>query len=545
MQKHSTHVIDEQAVHFFKGSLPPDHWTVYDIRPDYGKDHKVELVEGGEHTGLSFWVQVKGQKKVKKLKDGTISFKLESKDLDYHTKLQPPVFLVVVDVTSRVGYWVFTQEYERTQLRNVAWRRQEYIQIRLPASNTLSRQKPFREAVGEAVRYMTRLAFSADLGAEKRRLEGLDPRFTVEITAGTDGRHYHFRSEEEVPLKFTYKGGEPGSGKIEEMLDRGVPVVMRQGEIVVTGSPLFEFFFELAGGSDVRLEFNKIVQGHANLLRTNEFGEEKARIDAIPCKIVCGRREATIEAKLPFDLLALGTTIPYDMAGTRPMSMPIDLSPWRGRRLLDLPYFEQLARLFVGLGAGERFAFECFAPGQRLLGGIMNFEEDQPYRGISFLVEMLAKARAVAGLRSANPRLPEDFESNRSLSEIQLLHDMMIGEGRRRPTPSASVRVTVGRGGLKRFLADVGDLSTLGTLNLYGDGSFPFLGEAIGIEALERVVTNIRLGNTRRSLRDQLERSSGRKDFHLDWEATEATETVLRERRAGEEFAVHGASKAG
>src|SRR3954452_18490840 len=106
MQKHSNHVIDEQAVDFFKGSLPPEHWTVYDIRPDYGKDHKVELVEGGEHTGLSFWVQVKGQKKVKKLKDGAISFKLEMKDLAYHAKSEPPVCVADVDVASRVGYWV-------------------------------------------------------------------------------------------------------------------------------------------------------------------------------------------------------------------------------------------------------------------------------------------------------------------------------------------------------------------------------------------------------------------------------------------------------
>ena len=84
--------------------MPPEDWTVYDIRPDYGKDHKVELVEGGDHTGSTFWVQIKGQKKVKRLKDGTITFKLETKDLDYHMKLLAPVFLVVVDVTDRVGY---------------------------------------------------------------------------------------------------------------------------------------------------------------------------------------------------------------------------------------------------------------------------------------------------------------------------------------------------------------------------------------------------------------------------------------------------------
>jgi hypothetical protein len=221
MQKHTTHVIDEQAVHIFKGSLPPEHWTVYDIRPDYGKDHKVELVEGGEHTGLSFWVQVKGQKKVKRLKDGTVSFKLETKDLDYHTKLPAPVFLVVVDVTSRVGYWVFTQGYERTRLRNVAWRDQDYIQIRLPAANTLSGLKSLRRAVKEAVRYMTNLTFHADLREEKRWLEAIDPRFKVEITAGSGGHHYHFRSEEEIPVGFSYREGDRAPDNVAKVLAGG------------------------------------------------------------------------------------------------------------------------------------------------------------------------------------------------------------------------------------------------------------------------------------------------------------------------------------
>ena len=103
MKKHSTHIIDKEAVKFFKNSLPEEHWTVYDVQPDYGKDQKVELVEGDAHTGLTFWVQIKGQKKVSRLKDGSISFRLETKDLDYHTRLQAPMFLVVVDVTVLSG----------------------------------------------------------------------------------------------------------------------------------------------------------------------------------------------------------------------------------------------------------------------------------------------------------------------------------------------------------------------------------------------------------------------------------------------------------
>ena len=545
MKKHSTHIIDKEAVKFFKNSLPEEHWTVYDVQPDYGKDQKVELVEGDEHTGLTFWVQIKGQKKVSRLKDGSISFRLETKDLDYHTRLQAPMFLVVVDVTKQVGYWVFTQQYERTWLKNVAWRSQEYIQIRLPSSNKLSDLKAYREAVKQAIRYMTTLTLQADLGAERRHLEAIDPRFKIEITVDSTGRHYHFHSDQQIPVGFTYQDGEPDSGKLGEMLDRGLPIVVRHDEIKMSGSPLFERFFEMARGHDVRLEFNKTVEGSANILRKNRAGEVSGRLDAIPCKMTFGRLECRIEAGLPFDLLKFETTVPHDMVGTRPMSLPIDLSSWSGRRLMSLPHFGPLAELFVGLDDGESFTFECFAPGQKLFTGIMKFEEEEPYCGISRLIEMLVKARTVAASRSLNPLLTEGYQSAQSAYEVEMLYDMLIGEGFRRKTTSASVRVTVMRGGLRKFLDAIKNSSSLGTLNLDGDGTFPFLGESVVVDSLEREVTNVRLSTSWKSLRSQMERSPRKREFDMNWKATEATETILRKRRAVEAESHHITSKTG
>ena len=286
------------------------------------------------------------------------------------------------------------------------------------------------------------------------------------------------------------------------MLDRGLPIVVRHDEIKMSGSPLFERFFEMARDHDVRLEFNKTVEGFANILRKNQAGEVCGRFDAIPCKMIFGRLECRIEAGLPDDLLRFETMVPHDLEGTRPMSLPIDLSSWSGRRLMALPHFGPLAELFVGLDEGESFTFECFAPGQKLFTGVINFEDKEPYRGISRLIEMLVKARSVAASRSLNPLLPEGYQSAQSVYEVEMLHDMLIGEGFRRKTTSASVRVTVMRGGLRKFLDAVGDSSSLGTLNLYGDGTFPFLGESIAIDSLEREVTNVRLSTTWKTLQE-------------------------------------------
>jgi hypothetical protein len=235
MKKPLSHVIDEQAVEIFKAALPKDTWTVYAIQPDYGKDHKVELVENEDHTGLTFWVQVKGQQRVKRLRNGLASFELETKHLEYYSRLTAPAFLVVVDVTKRIGYWMFLQEYERTVLRGTNWRIQKYIQIKIPPANVLSDLDRLRAAVRDARRFLTRLFFQHDVRTEKMLLEERDPRFRVNITVTPEGRHYHFESDELVPLELTYKGEDSGAGRVDDLLDRGLPVVFRPGEIELEG----------------------------------------------------------------------------------------------------------------------------------------------------------------------------------------------------------------------------------------------------------------------------------------------------------------------
>jgi len=489
------------------------------------------LVEDGDHTGLSFWVQVKGQKKVSRLRDGSISFKLESKDLEYHTRLPTPIFLFVVDVTKRVGYWVFTQEYERTSLRNVGWRNQDHIQIRLPPANTLSDLARLRSAVRDAIKYMTGLSFLSDIRTEKRELEVLDPRFKVEISVNDEGRrHYHFHSGEIIPVEFSYKG-DPSSGKIEEMLDRGLPISVQRDEIEIAGSPLFEIMFEWAGDRGIQLQMNRTYDGHINLLRADASGAILGRIDAIPCKITCGRKEARVEAKLEHDLLAISLVIAQDGPSNGPISMPIDLSAWQGRHLMELPYFEQVACVFGNCKPGDRFNLECFIPGQRVFDGQLDTAEDRPFRGIDFLLVALRKACTVAALRRINPVLSEGYSSRSSLIEIEKLHEILVGDGHRERTPKAQVRTSVRRGGLRKFLTKVKDFSALGTLSLCDAGSFPFLGDSIAIEKLERVVTDIRLVTVVTELRDQLRRFPQKREFWLEWEATETTETILRLRK--------------
>lgn len=534
MKKHFTHIIEREAVKLFKDALREEFWTVYDIDPDYGKDHKVELIEGGEHTGRIFWVQLKGQKTVKPLQDGTISFSLEAKDLDYFLKLSEPMFLVVIDVTKKVGYWVFVQEYVHKKLSNLDWRKQHHIQIHLPSTNRLADLGRFREAVLKSFPYMIRRSFDADLRSEQQHLERIDPRFKLNITAGSAGRRYEFHSDEMIPIEFSYPEGAADSGKLADLIDRGLPIVVKNGEVQLEGSPLFDFFFEMVGDGNVRLEANNTIEGFANVIRSDLSNLVQDRIDGIPCRVICGQREARIEACLSPELLALKVTVPFGPGGTRPMRMPINLSAWRGLRLMNLPYFDRLLGIFSDLKREDRLAFECIIPGQRFLYGTMNFKEYNPYQDISFILGVLAKAREVAALCSLNPVLPDNYGTKQSINQIHLLHEILVGEGRKRSTPSSRARITLKRYGLKKFLDDMTMEPIRGTLSLTGDGSFPFLSESVHLENLEQVITDMCLSIPRQSLLEELARSSKKQSFCLNWHATEMTQTTLRQGKAAE-----------
>ena len=484
-------------------------------------------MEEGKHTGLYFWAQLKGTRRLKKLKDGSLSFKLETKHLDYYTRVETPVFLILIDVKSGKVYWCFTQNYAKTELRNVNWKAQDSIQLRIKPSNTLANLRSFREAVVSAVKEMNRLTFHSDLQSEERWLEELDPRFKVNISAEADRRHYRFHSNESIPIEFRYKEEDARSEKIEDLLDRGKPVLIKNGEIEIIGSPLFQALLDLAGASDVLFEFNKTYDGHINMVRKTKFGVIVSKFDAIPCKMVCGRCEARIEAQLLGNLFSLSATLPLESKETANVSIGLDLSVWEGSRLQELRFFEQMAGLFMDVADGDQMAIEFFAPGQRVFTGVINYDPDQTIRGSVFLIEMLSKARAVGELCATNPKLLKNFGSSRSLHEIQFLHEMLIGQGLTESTSSANVRVTLSRNGLKQFLSDIKGSSVLGTLNLYGDGSFPFLGETIRIEPVERIATNMRLLDLRGDLQRQLKSSPHKRNFHLNWGATKTTKTTI------------------
>jgi hypothetical protein len=93
--------IGRKAGRIFEYHLP-DHWIFrsQEDQEDYGIDGEVELADSSDHaTGFIFKAQIKGQKNVKTINNGTVvSFSLSVERLKYYMRqIEIPVILVVVD----------------------------------------------------------------------------------------------------------------------------------------------------------------------------------------------------------------------------------------------------------------------------------------------------------------------------------------------------------------------------------------------------------------------------------------------------------------
>lgn len=86
-----SHVVGDVGVNAFKAALPPE-WVARGDQPDYGIDMNVEIVVGGQLTGLRFHAQVKATDAESEADILGYSFDLDA--LSYYRSLAEPVLLV-------------------------------------------------------------------------------------------------------------------------------------------------------------------------------------------------------------------------------------------------------------------------------------------------------------------------------------------------------------------------------------------------------------------------------------------------------------------
>ena len=399
IQRPEQHQIDEDARNIFKSVLPSA-WTKVEQHPDYGIDFTVELFESGPEgttlaTGVEFQVQLKGTRRLA-IGAGCICFPFTTRHLvQYLDSKRRPVFLVVIDVANKVGYWCFLQGYALDELARKDWRSQKTVTIRVPTKNRLNDFARLRAAVVEADTRMAEIrpgAIRGAIKAEEARIESKDRRVKVRITATEDGITHHLRPLEPITGRLTFSGkAEDVQRAVSDVVDRGLPVNAAEYGIEMTAIGLPGAPNDANAITTVSAQ--RSIEGLVRIAAVDESGSERGSLE-LPGNYEGGQKELRFSASLPSHVLSLHvcTTI------GRPMrcKFQLDLSPWFGQVLTQLADFDRLAHVFARLDEQDHFRVEVLMRGNSVGRHDSPAHASHDLIGIGVMIRWLEKARFIA-----------------------------------------------------------------------------------------------------------------------------------------------------
>jgi len=484
MNKHRTHQIDDLAQRVFREALPPT-WVANEQHHDYGKDYLVEIgEENGDLSGSSFYAQLKGQEHAQVSADtDVVKYSLETKYAEYYLdKIRDlPVFLVVVDVNEKKGWWLFLQPVLEG---NQAWRERKSITLDLPAANALADTERLRLAVIEAKKWL-RLHHAESIHdsvvAHKERVRRTDPRFDVAVSLVNDQPVFTLSAKEEVPITFAFTGdGKEIEKKIADLLDKGAMVTFQPGEIKVTGSKLFERFEEVGCAMQAGLD----LPGALTLTCQDADGRDLVRLSDVPGRLTGGRKELWFEGTLTNSPLTLKVgPIAPGMGGSAKINLNVRC--WSGQRLRQLAYFDRLYSFFQAVPKSATCVIQCQVDGNDVFSVGPALHTLPLAKPFASYLESLWKARRVAEHFDVNPVWSfEDFDREEQ-ENVEQLYAVVFGTGWSKPMPKVRLTADCLR---KTFCPEVAKKAAKpGAVRFTSDCSYSLMGEKFEVGRLGRV----------------------------------------------------------
>jgi hypothetical protein len=126
-------------------------WSVNKLSQDYGIDLDVTICENGEVTDIKFPAQLKSTDKIK-LKNGLISFSIDTEHLNYFFNQSLPFLFVLYDNQNDIAYWLLIQDYiwDNLNEKKPDWRTQQYNTLYIPVENKIEDLNKVKEAIIDA-----------------------------------------------------------------------------------------------------------------------------------------------------------------------------------------------------------------------------------------------------------------------------------------------------------------------------------------------------------------------------------------------------------
>jgi hypothetical protein len=203
-------VVNKQAKAAFAKWQPPT-WVDNELEYDRGIDYHIQLGRcvGGKRvaTGDLFYVQLKGDPNPKFVHNGSVlSYGVELRHLNFwYAEIKQPLYLLVVDLASGKGYWLFMQEYLR---ENKKWQKKRTgLDVQIPVSQCWDDVDGWEADIRRAIIQMHALSTTLENVAKYSlgQMNLLDRRFRVEARMTTSGCQYLFSAVEAVELTMSIK----------------------------------------------------------------------------------------------------------------------------------------------------------------------------------------------------------------------------------------------------------------------------------------------------------------------------------------------------
>jgi Domain of unknown function (DUF4365) len=526
MKRPRSHVIDLEAMCVLKSTLPS--WVPNELHPDYGKDFLFEVAEDQELTGFTFFVQLKGQQAVRLINGGaSATFPLKKKDAIYYAdKVRQPIFLVLVDVSRKVGYWLFLQKHLLDDWPNQNWRFQKTVNVQLPTTNTLTGVESLRAAVKQANDYMAArhpAAITSAIRAERERLEKLDPRMEVRIAATEQGGQITVVPKS-APVAFSivFKGdSEHAAAKLDDLVGRGRPLTFQPGEIEVHGSPLFAEALK-AGGTLVSL---MRVPAAVSFVARDAAGAATGGLDGITGHIAGGPKECRFEGSLGDSPVNLSITAgPGEVKGD--LRFGFHTPRWHGQPVGLLAYFPQIESFFNAAKRCAALDIRCSLQGNDFFSGAIPSDSIGFLPAAATFIDLLAKARELARHFGVNPALPSDFGPANGQEVEQLYRLVKEGELRRK-LPGARITMHFSRVVARRLLEASAAADVPLEIHSIDDQRRPFLGIDVQVGRVKQIFTHTRISTRRATLKRRIESiQSG--DCKVEFTCSQQCEMVVQ-----------------
>lgn len=413
-RKVAQHHIDQQARIIFAEALSSWAQPNRHTDADYAIDYTAEIFEPVDNgtsvaKGYDFQIQLKGTSRLKK-NHGHVRISLEVADLVYYLDDKHlPVFLVVVDVTTRLGYWIFLQQYLAESILG-EWRSKKTLQILVPVENAISPAATMRQAVLSSNAWMREHRPGSPQSALKgltRDLQKKDPRLEYKVSAEVGLTKIELSAKEPVPFEITVDGDVAAKQAFAESAAFGLEV--RPAEINATvrvlGSPVFPSGPVKSIRIGQQVQCTVVVTRH----RANRLEQSAFQIESV---FSMGTHGLSGQARIGKELLCLD----LKARAISPTEFSVEYNwhfsrvEWHGRSLLGhIPDLDRIAPVFCDSEVGDWLEVALVQEGLQVFSITLDPDESKTIFRATGFVEVVRRLRALARFVRRDFPIPESM----------------------------------------------------------------------------------------------------------------------------------------